>query len=271
MIKKLILGFILLTTALGSLAEPSVMEIIALQNRTSESVQILITPLLEPQDRVIASGNSLIIRTSPDRLRAIQQLIDKLDTPIQNLIITVVQDRYLTADALNAGANVRLSVPIDQPSKTRGSIRGHLYQTRDHGSLNNTQTLRTMDGTTAHIKVGRAHPIRQTSIYHPRYGYPEVYSSTEFIEATTGFAVTPRLTGSNQVVLEVSPWSDRMNRYGMIETQGAQTRVRVNLGEWVEIGGVNEDSHYDSSGLLSKSYRSQSDNLHILIKVDKAP
>ncbi len=55
------------------------------------------------------------------------------------------------------------------------------------------------------------------------------------IEATTGFEVTPRLVGQ-QVELDVAPWSDRFNNQGQIETQGANTTIRVNLGEWVDLG-----------------------------------
>ena len=247
-----------------------VMEIIPLQNRTAMEVQPLIAPLLDPSDRVIANGSSLIIRTSPAKLEEIQQIIKQLDTRIENLIITVIQDRNITAGELNARADIRLNVPLNHPTDVSGRIRGHYSQTRDHDSRYNTQTIRTMEGTPAHIKVGKAHPITHTSVYHPYYGYPSVSTSTEYIEATTGLAVTPRLSGAHQVVINVAPWSDRMNHYGTIDTQGAQTTVRVNLGEWVEIGGANEDSNFDRSGFLVKERSTRKDSLHILVKVEKA-
>ena len=42
-------------------------------------------------------------------------------------------------------------------------------------------------------------------------------------------------------------------------------------GEWMEIGSISEDSYTQRNGFLSNSSRNQSNNLHILIKVDKAP
>ena len=246
-----------------------VMEIIPLQNRTAIEVQPLIAPLLDPSDRVIANGSALIVKTSPSKLEEIKQLIKKLDTRIENLIITVIQDRNITADELNARADIRLNVPLNHPSDFSGQIRGRYNQTQDHDSRYNTQTIRTMEGTPAQIKVGKAHPIRNTTVYHPRYGYPSVSSSTEFVEATTGLSVTPRLAGDNQVIIDVAPWSDRMNRYGMIDTQGALTTIRANLGEWVEIGGADEDSNFDRSGFLIKERSTRKDALHILVKVEK--
>ena len=254
------------------LADASVMEIIQLQNRTSEDISVVIAPLLEPQDRVIANGNTLIVKTTPARLKTLQQLINKLDTPIQNLIITVIQDQHMTAEALNARANIQVQGQHTSNSAIiRGRINGHFNQSRGQSNINNNQTVRTIEGRPAHIEVGKVQPIRRKSTYHSPYGYHETTTTTDFIKATTGFAVTPRLAGSHQVILDVAPWSDRFNKYGAIETQGAQTTVRVNLGEWVEIGSISEDSYTQRNGFLSHSSRNQSNNLHILIKVDKAP
>jgi type II secretory pathway component GspD/PulD (secretin) len=254
------------------MADAGVMKIIQLNNRTAEDIVAIITPLLDPQDRVIANGNALIIKTTPARHKTLAQLISKLDVPIQNLIITVVQDRHSTADSLNAGANISLyGRHSNRGTSVRGNLHGHIDQFQGQSNLHNNQTLRTIEGSPAHIKVGSAHPIRQTQVYHPPYGYPEVTTTTDYIEASTGFAVTPRLAGNNQVIIDVAPWSDRFNRYGQIETQGAQTTLRVNLGEWVEIGGVTEESNSQRSGLFSNSYRNQNTSLHIIIKVDKAP
>lgn len=272
MIRLLLLALTLFVSSANTLASAEVIEVIPLHNRTAEDVGALIGPLLAPQDRVIANGNNLIIKATPARLKTLQQLINQLDTPIQNLIITVVQDRYTTAVALNAEARIQLyGQHSNHSTSIAGNVKGRFYQNQGHANINNSQTLRTVDGQPAHIEVGKAHPIRRTSFYQPLYGYPEIHNSTEFIEATTGFAVTPRLAGNNQVIIDVAPWSDRFNHYGEINTQGAQTTLRVNLGEWIEIGGVSETSHSQHSGILSQSQSNQSDNLHIVIKVDKAP
>ena len=110
----------------------------------------------------------------------------------------------------------------------------------------------------------------------PGYGYPAVSTSTEFIDATTGFAVTPRLTeqhpisGEQQVILDVSPWSDNVNVQGQIESQNVQSTIKINLGQWVELGGIDEDSHSSANGNLATIRQTNQNRAHILVKVDKA-
>ncbi|MDA1342598.1 MAG: hypothetical protein O2966_01715 [Proteobacteria bacterium] len=75
--------------------------------------------------------------------------------------------------------------------------------------------------------------------------YPYQNRSTQLIEATTGFEVTPRLV-RQQVMLDVSPWSDTINAQDQFQTQEASASIQANLGEWVDLGGVNDNSQ--SSG-----------------------
>lgn len=71
-----------------------------------------------------------------------------------------------------------------------------------------------------------------------------------------------------QVTLDVSPWSDRANGQGQFQVQEAQTTIRVNLGEWVEIGGVDENGQTNNTGTLAYNNQSNQSRLRILVKVD---
>lgn len=266
---KILLIFLSLFS-ISSLANETVMEVIPLNNRPASELQALISPLLEGSEHIIANGSNLIIKASPRRIVEIKNLLKNLDTQLTNLVITVLQSRVRSAEDLNAAANIRLHVPIDHPSKTSAKIRGRFAQTEGSNNSESTQVIRTLEGSPAHIKTGKVHPIHNINVYDSRYGHPSISTNTQLIEASTGFMVTPRLTG-NQVTMRISPWSDRVNNRGRIDTQGANTTIRVNLGEWVEIGGVDEHSQSSSSGILSRSYSTDNNNLRILIKVEKTP
>lgn len=250
-------------------AQETVLEALPVFNRPASEIQPLIEPLLDIGDMAIADGSNLIVRTTPDRLTAIKQLLSQLDKPTNNLIITVLQSRSGSADELNAAARAQLQIPVDHPSHARGRIAGHIYQTQGQNTDESSQTLRTLEGNTAYIKTGKLHPVENVYIGSPVYGYPSVSSQTRLIEASTGFAVTPRLAG-DQVILEVSPWSDRMDARGQLQTQGAQSTLRVKLGEWVELGGIDESADSSSYGTLSRTRQTRQSQLHILVKVDKA-
>ena len=250
-------------------ADQTLIEVIPLYNRPASEVQPLISPMLEKTDRVIADGANLIVRTTPDRLEDIKKFINNLDTRPNTLLITVIQSRHTSAAELNAAARVNLNIPLDNLSKSRGGITGHYEQTQNQNAAESTQTIRTVEGNTAFIKAGSAYPVQNIQIYNSGYGYPAVSTSTEFIDATTGFAVTPRLAGQ-QAILDVSPWSDRATAGGRLETQSAQSTIRINLGEWVELGGIDETSQHSITAHLANNRQTNEYKLRILVKVDKA-
>jgi hypothetical protein len=250
--KLLILIFI---TALSSsvLASDTIIEVIPLINRPASEIVPLLNPLVDNGTQLIDNGSNILVKTAPYRLTEIKAIIKQLDARQSNLLITVIQSNQTNADELNAAASARLN---DQ-SKSGVQVIGHIYQTQDKNSDQNTQTIRTLEGVPARIIIGNAYPRQNFSAY----GYP---TTTEFTEATTGFEVTPKLVGQ-QVILSVAPWSDKMNGRGQIETQNAQATIRINLGVWVELGGVNEDSNstYANTRQIDKN------QMHILVKVDR--
>jgi hypothetical protein len=54
-----------------------------------------------------------------------------------------------------------------------------------------------------------------------------------------------------------------------METQGAQTTIRVKLGDWVELGGIYEDNQSRGGGNLARSQQNGQNKLRIFVKVDK--
>jgi type II secretory pathway component GspD/PulD (secretin) len=266
-IQMMTLLFLVFMNPTTTFAE-SVVEVIPVNNRPASEIQPLLLPLLENTDQIVANGDSLIVKTTPERLQTMTNLIRKLDNPLNNLLITVIQSRDKTAAQLNAGIGFDIQVPLQQPGNVRGNVQGYYNQSQGQNNRQNTQTIRTLEGVPAHIKVGNIVPITSYQTYRDGYGYPYQNRSTQLIEATTGFEVTPRLVGQ-QVMLDVSPWSDNINSQGQFQTQEANTSIRANLGEWVDIGGVNESTQ--SSGDTPFAYNNQSgqNNLHILVKVDR--
>lgn len=261
--------FVFLFMPFMAVAE-SVVEVIPVYNRPASEIQPLLKPLLESTDQIVANGDSLIVKTTPERLQTIANLISKLDNPLNNLLITVIQSRDTTAEQLNAGIGFEFNVPARTDgdyNQIEGRVYGQGSKINRTNNNRNSQTIRTLDGETAHIQAGNSFPVTNYQIYPGGYGYPGVTQSTQYVEATTGFAVTPRLVGQ-QVVLEVSPWSDRFNNQGQIQTQEAQTSIKANLGEWVDLGGVDESRQSSGNSSFSSSHQSGQNNLHILVKVD---
>lgn len=258
-----IFALILLTLLTSRAFAETVIEVIPLNNRPAFEIVPLLAPLLGNTAQLVDNGSNLLVKTTPDKLDEIKAIISQLDVRQSNLLITVIQSRQTTADELNAVARAQMNVQTNNSSvSVGGRMIGHLYQTQDKGDNESTQTVRTMEGVPAQIRAGNMYPRQNFS----GYGYP---TTTEYSEATTGFTVTPRLTGQ-QVILSVSPWSDRMNGLGQIQTQNAQSTIRINLGEWVELGTAGESINHNTNGALVNTRQSDKSQMHILVKVDKA-
>jgi type II secretory pathway component GspD/PulD (secretin) len=258
--KLLALIFISLLNS-SAFAADTVIEVIPLGNRPAFEIIPLLAPLLGDTAQLIDNGSNLLLKTTPDKLAEIKAIVSQLDVRQNNLIITVMQSRQTTADELNAAVRAQLNVSANDPLKSGGRIIGHLYQTQEKDADKNIQTVRTLEGIPAHIQVGNAYPIQNFSVY----GYP---SGTQYTEATTGFAVTPRLAGQ-QVTLSVAPWSDKMRGQGQIQTQNAQSTIRINLGEWVELGGAGENTSASANSTVVNTRQAGGSQMRILVKVDR--
>ncbi len=230
-------------------ADYSDIEIVPLSNRPASEIIALLAPLLDNSVQLTDNGSSLLIKATPDRLKDIKALIQKLDVRQINLMISVLESRQVTADQLNAAAGLS------------NSNIAHFYQTQPKGNDEAIYGVRTLDGVPATIKVGLSNPQQTFSAF----GFP---SAVEYKETSTGFLVTPRLLGQ-QVLLNVSPWSETMNGKGQIDAQQAQSSLRIDLGVWVELGGIAQNSNANMSGTTMNLRQIDKNTQHILIKVDR--
>ena len=249
------------------------LEIIELKSSVPEEVIPVIKPFINQDGSISGMRNQLIIRTSPDNLREIKQILQQIDVPPRQLMISVRQggetiDMSQGASAdINAMVGNNAKVIVGQPKGDNG-IQYRLKQsdTKALGAV--TQQIRTLEGRPAFIATGQSVPIKERSrvIVQGR-----IYdnTSTRYEDATTGFYALPRLQG-NRVTLEISPHRREYNSGDRhFETQQASTVVSGRLGEWIQIGGVNSRVDQSRSG-ISRSHSTQiSSDQQIFLRVDE--
>lgn len=241
------------------------LEFIPIMNRPAESLIQLVRPFLDPGETVVASGSQLILKVDPAKLSEIRTLVRQLDKSLHRLLISVKQGEELTTDSLNAGVSVRAHVPVNRPSRSRITARGTFSDTNADGTDNSVQTIQTLDGRPAIIKMGTDNPIHSFGLTP----YGAVIQGTTYRETTTGFSVLPRLVGE-RVLLEISPWSERISRRGdgTVNTRSAITTLRTAVGRWIEIGGNVNQSTERRSGTFSYSKSTRKRSNKIFIKVE---
>jgi hypothetical protein len=281
----LLLLIALLLTPVPASAEA--INLIELRNRPAEEIIPIITPMLDSGASISGQGFTLFIRTSDENLAQIRSLIDQLDTAAKQLLISVFQgsDRELRALRLSGGIQHdggEIDIQAGKPFPRDGGasvqygtgdtrVNVGAASTRARLSDNPVHSLRVTEGSEAYIETGQSIPYYSGGVYRTPYGRA-VDTDVEFKDVTTGFYVYPRVHG-DQVTLDVSPFKGSLNRSraDTINTQRVTTTVTGRLGEWLQLGGVNEQVKRSGTGIGSYASTQDRNAASIWIKAELSP
>ncbi len=267
-IRLITLIVLLIPASFPSLADSSNIEFIPLYNRPAAEIVPLIRPFLEEGDKLVGTGNQIIIRTSDERLKEVMRLVKKFDQRPHRLLITVIQGENLTQEALSARIRLRGTIALGSSAKSRLQAGGHIRQTHSDKKGESRQSVQTLDGEQALIQFGIKQPLPEYQIHDYGSGVG-IISGIRYHDVTSGFYVRPRIIG-NRVQLDIAPWSDKPSRFGggIIDTSRAETTLTTKIGVWIELGGQNNQSSESSSGILSRYQSTQKRENRIFIRIE---
>jgi type II secretory pathway component GspD/PulD (secretin) len=247
-------------------------KIITLQHRFAEDILPTIQPLAGSDGSVTGLQNQLIIRATPEKMAEIEQVIATLDVARKNLKITVSRQNTLRDqhDGVSVSGRKRIgNVEIGTrrfPKNAADGVTVDINSNQSNTRSNSQQYLNVVDGEHAFIHVGESVPFTQEWVVLTRR-YVSAQKTTEFVDVTTGFAVHPRSIG-NQIELEVTPRIAKLNQGGVIDFEELSTVVRINKGEWLDLGGIMQQKDDVSRAILSKQTGNQEQNNQLMIRVD---
>ena len=268
-------------------AEQLELKVLPLNSTTAEQLLPLIKPFIAPGGTATGKGSQLIIKTTAANFAEIETIIAELDAPPKQLRITVTQDidqvRRYTHDSLNGrigGDNA--SVEIGRPGYSgygadvrirdnNGNVIGYRgARTRTTREDNNSHFVTTLEGRPAYIFTGQATPYVSQSYYAGPFGtYGQ--TNTDLVQTDRGFYVTPRVNGG-RVNLEISTRldesPDRIN--GVIESRNVDTVISGRLGEWIPVGGSNQQRSTRQGEILAQTRGSGTSAYDVWVKVDLA-
>jgi len=228
--------------------------------------------LLSPRGSVIADGrtNVLIVKDTATQLEEIRKMIAKLDIPVRQVIIEarVVLANTNFAKALGAkfgvnnnrtasadsGALSDLGYTLSGASGPYGALAMTLasganyllsleiqaLQEEGKGEQLSNPRVLTSDRQLAHIEQGSAIPYTTVS---------QDGTKTEFIDATLSLDVIPQIAPSGSIIMDIEVNKDAAGNIVpqaqggeavAIERKNVRTRVQVEDGETVVLGGVYE-------------------------------
>jgi len=254
---------------------------IQLQNRPAEEIIPIIKPMLGTDDVITGRGFKLFLRSSPETLAQVEDMIAMLDTSAKILQISVFQGSDRDLRALDISGNIQIESGDASGSigtNSNKSAAGISYNSHNaSGSINATsssgrrennpvQRLRVTEGTAGYIETGEQIPYFSGARW---IGSSAAAADIEYRNVTTGFYVLARTHGDN-ISLQVSPFRNSLStaRAGNIETLQANTTITGQIGEWLLIGGATEQIKRSQSGIGSYSSTQSRANDGIWIKAD---
>jgi hypothetical protein len=244
-------------------------EVLTLRHRTADDVLPLLQPFVEPGGALTGRGNQLIVRVSPANLRQLRDLLATLDRAPRQLLITVRQDRASeeSQQGLRAGGGVVIDSRRGGGSNSSGSVTIESSNSRTVTSRNTGQSIRVLEGGRATIDIGTAIPFTFRQYVAGPQGLTAL-DTTTFIEAVTGFAVRPLLSGE-VVTLELAPVDATISaRSGALERAQLMTRMQGRLGEWIAVGDADLREQAQRSGSGGTDARLASSTRGVWVKVE---
>ena len=260
------------------------LEVIPLQNRMVDDVIPIIRPLVAPGGTVTGMNNQLIVKTTSSNLAEIKQILNRIDHAPRKLMITVKQNidgnSHLREDSLTGeyvSDNVQINSGHDHSNKGLSVSAGDKNSNVQYRTLNstaraddrNTFKVQALEGRPAFINQGQSIPVDTSTAYVTKHGVV-VNQSTDYYETRSGFYVLPRLNG-NQVTLLVATDLSRVQPGGhpTANVQGVETTVTGRLGQWMELGGIDQSFNRGTRENFSSSSVRGQELRTVLIKVDE--
>ncbi|MFN0313891.1 MAG: secretin N-terminal domain-containing protein [Burkholderiales bacterium] len=265
-------GWLILLWSAAVLAAGLEVSVLSLHYRSAEEVIPLLRPLLDGQSVVTGMNNRLVVKATPQQLHEIKEVLRAIDVRPRQLVISVRQasSAELEEEALSVGVRTKAGrnaeVVVGDAPKREG-VRVRARNARSTNADRAEQTVRVMEGRAALIQVGEAAPVRTQTLTQTPNGQ-RITRSTQYQTAARGFRVTPRITG-DRVTLEIVAADDRFNEGGSTNVQRVATTASGTLGQWIEIGGIGEESQEEHSVILGSSKQIRRDRKRVLLKVEE--
>lgn len=263
------------------------LRIFELRHRQAGELVETIRELLDSKAKVSAFRNVLVVDAAPDQLQTVAELLAVVDSAPAMLRITVEQEQSASEKGREVGGALRVErgdVAIRAGSApVRGGATGRVasddvavsVSARDSArrtSHATSQYIMVLEGQAARISVGRLIPFasRLRQYCHRHSGCVQRVERVEILKVDTGFEVAPVFQGE-RVQLDISPFmafpdDRRGDRFVFHELA---TRVIVNVGEWLDLGGQLSSDNELGREILRLGREASQSEMSVRLRVDR--
>jgi hypothetical protein len=273
---KLLYSFVvillMLANSVTGLAQTEAMllEKIKLQHKPAGDIIPLVEPFL-PENAVISGeGYKIILKTTAENMPQVKQLIAELDTPLQQLQISVSLDPAVLQQAMtNSAASTEVSGDdkTDTPSTSQADTT-QIYKTKGHKVAAGIQVIQVLQDRWSMIRTGQSIPVMK------RVRNPDgtITESISYQQVNQGLRIRPRLTGE-EVILSIQPFYEAASQSGTGQQlyYKQEKQIKAQLGNWLSIDTTTGSLIQPKGSKAQQNPATLTSTSILYLKVDVAP
>nr|HAT8714384.1 type II/III secretion system protein [Legionella jordanis] len=237
--------FIILLFSNAAWADELITKVIDLHYQNADAVIKLLQPLLQTNEQITGSGQTLIVKVQPNTLTQIRDILHKIDQPPVTFQITVYQGDPDWLSTANSD-----SIVISTSSTSQQKRR---------------QSIEVMNGESAFVSTGEDQPV----ISSVGVGWLSTGVSYNRRLVQNGLLVEPQLQGQ-KVKLTVRRIREQDSNASnqQFDQQQVVTTVLIPLNEWVSLGSAEGDAPADADTTVYRAGNQYTQNSTLYIKVN---
>ena len=239
------------------------LQIVELNWREASELQAALQAQLQPDERLSALDNKLIIDASPAREAQLAALARQLDVRPASLRLEVSQSGNSAQSQSGVQVQGNISIGRIMPGQAGNGLALSARQDSHVQSSQVLQSLTLLEGRSGFIQLVQSRPLPWVMLT----AQGGVLRGSSFQDAVTGFYARPHVHGQLvSVELAVS-----QQAFSGMQRSGNQlsTTVEGRLGEWLEVARTGLDNQGRESLLIggSRQQGQQSHSVRIRIQV----
>ncbi|MBE9532655.1 MAG: hypothetical protein IMF04_00910 [Proteobacteria bacterium] len=242
---KTLLLFITLLISSISIAEPQI-ETIQLNHRLAIELLPEVQAFLPSNVPARAFNNFIILKAEANVIKDIKRLINKLDTPLQRLKVSVLRtDTQLSKQQLSQ-SSADISINGDDVS---GSLVIKRWSTKDTKNKDQYYQAQGVAGSPILILMGQAIPQKEQYLAILPRGGIAIQSSTRYINIDNGFQAVGRILPNHHISIDIHPsFGHFSKRSGIIEQSEIISTISGPVDTWLELGQINNSKNTEKQG-----------------------
>ncbi len=260
-----IIAFILFSIISCTSWAAAKIETIQLNHRLATEVLPEVQAFLPKEATARAFNHFIILKAESNVINDIKLLINKLDTPLQRLKISVIKTDEILSDQQGAQDNATIVLSNDGFS---GNLSVNRWSTNSANHSNQHYQAQGIAGRPILLTLGQDIPQQEQYLVLRQDGDLAVQSDTYYLNINNGFQAVATILPNHQATIDIHPMFEQFNkRDGTIKKSEVISSVAGPVGQWIELGQIDNEKNIENQGSTRyHTHRQQRQTIYIKVE-----